>query len=41
MDFFFNYGAIKIDFDFLTIDNHDPEGGLKIRKIYKKLDMSL
>jgi len=25
---------------FLTLGNHDPEGGLKIRKIYKKLGMS-
>jgi len=27
-------------FLFLTLGNHDPEGGLKIRKIYKKLGMS-
>jgi len=26
-------------FSFLTLGNHDPEGGLKVRKIYKKLGM--
>ena len=25
---------------FFTLSNHDPEGGLKIRKIYQKLYMS-
>ena len=25
---------------YFTLGNHDPEGGLKIRKIYKKLGMS-
>ena len=35
----FRYCAI-LNYYFFTLGSHDPEGGLKIRKIYKKLGMS-
>ena len=33
-------GEIIITYFFKTLGNNDPEGGLKIRKNYKKLGMS-
>jgi len=35
-----HYGCPQAIVFYYMLGNHDPEGGLKIRKIYKKLGMS-